>query len=156
MTLRKSVMKYFAYGSNLNEGDLIKQCKKKDLDMPKLLNPQPFRLKDYKLGFTRKSKDRKGGVADIISSLGDFCWGVAFDVTQADLDILDVKEGVKYGSYRQLPLPNGMITYEVVEKENFVKPHVEYVNLIIEGAIHYGLPQAWIDYLESFKYSKDK
>lgn len=145
------IMKYFAYGSNLNEDDLIKQCKKKGLDIPKLSNPKPFRLEGYKLGFTRKSKDRKGGVADLISSPGDFCWGVVFDIAQQDLDILDVKEGVEYGSYRQLILPNGMITYEVMKKENFVKPHVDYVDLIIDGARHYGLPQSWIDKLESFK-----
>lgn len=147
-------MKYFAYGSNLNEGDLIKQCKKKDLDIPKLSHPKPFRLEGYKLGFTRKSTDRKGGVADIIYSPGDFCWGVVFYIAQKDLDILDVKEGVKYGSYRQLTLPNGMITYEVVKKDDFVKPHAEYLDLIISGAKHYGLPLNWIDKLESFKLKK--
>ena len=135
----------------MNEGDLIKQCKKKRLDIPKLVNPKPFRLENYKLGFTRHSKDRKGGVADIISSPRDFCWGVVFDVTQSDLDILDEKEGVKYGSYKRLSLPNGMITYEVTKKENFVQPSAEYLDLIIEGAKRYDLPPSWVARLESFK-----
>lgn len=144
-------MKHFAYGSNLNKIDLAKQCKKKRLDIPKLLNPEPFCLENYKLGFTRKSVDRKGGVADIIFSTGDFCYGVVFDVIESDLDILDEKEGVKYGSYRQITLPNGIITYEVVKKEKYVQPSTMYLNLIIEGAKKYGLPESWINHLESFK-----
>ncbi len=150
-TASNMIMKYFAYGSNLNKEDLVKQCKKKRLDVPKLVNPKPFCLENYKLGFTRKSDDRKGGVADIIFSPGDFCCGVVFDVTQTDLDILDVKEGVEYGSYRQITLPNGMITYKVVKKENFVQPSDEYIDLIIQGANYYDLPPSWIDKLESFK-----
>ena len=144
-------MKYFAYGSNLNEDDLIQWCRKNGFDMPKLLNPKPFRLENYKIGFTRYSKSRKGGVADLISNQGDFCWGVVFDVTQSDIDILDEKENVKSEAYRQITLPNGTVTYEVVEKKDFIKPSSEYVDLIIEGAKRYGLPHTWIDKLESFK-----
>lgn len=149
-------MKYFAYGSNLNQHDLIDWCKKNSKPIPNLLNPKPFCLENYRLGFTRYSTTRKGGVADVIFSTGEFCWGVIFDVTKSDLDIIDVKEGVGSKAYRQFNLPDAMITYEVVKKENFVKPHADYVDLIIDGARHYGLPQTWIDYLESFKYSKDK
>jgi hypothetical protein len=126
-------------------------CKKRNEKAPNLSNPRPFRLENYKLGFTRHSDDRNGGVADIISSHGDFCWGVVFDVTQTDLDILDEKEGVKYGSYRRFTLPNGMVTYEVVQKEKCVQPSNKYVDIIIEGARHYGLPPDWIKHLESFK-----
>lgn len=144
-------MKYFAYGSNLDEDDMIKWCKENGFDMPKLLNPVPFRLENYKLDFTRKSINRKGGVADIIFSPGDFCYGVVFDVTQRDLDIIDEKEGVRSRSYQQIMLPNGAITYEVVNKKSYVKPSSEYVDLIIKGAIRYGLPPEWIDKLELFK-----
>jgi len=143
-------MKYFAYGSNLNRKDLIDWCKEKDFSVPRLENPRPFCLKDYRLGFTRKSKRRKGGVADIICEPGDCCWGVVFDVTDGDLDVLDCKEGVGSCAYRRISLPDDMITY-VVCKKDFVKPHQDYVDLIIEGARYYGLPKGWIARLESFK-----
>jgi hypothetical protein len=95
-------------------------------------------------------------VADIIFSPGDFCWGVIFDVTQADIDIIDVKEGAdpknpEDGAYKQLKLSNDVVTYGVVKKERFVRPHNDYVDLIIHGARSYGLPPDWIRHLESFK-----
>ena len=144
-------MKYFAYGSNLKHEDLIKWCKERNLSVPRLLNPKPFRLENYKLGFTRMSINRKGGVADVIFSPNDFCWGVVFDVAKEDLDVLDSKESVKSGAYKQIKLSDDMITYVVVNKTDFVQPHPDYVDLIIHGARKYGLPQTWIDKLESFK-----
>lgn len=144
-------MKYFAYGSNLNADDLSAWCTKNHKPTLKLSNPVPFRLDNYKLGFTRKSLSRQGGVADIIHSPGDYCWGVVFDVEKDDLIVLDCKEGVKYCTYKRLELADGMITYDVVKKIYFVQPHPTYVNLIIEGAKHYGLPEDWIKILESYK-----
>jgi len=45
-----------------------------------------------------------------------------------------------------------MITYEVVKKESdFVQPNDKYVDAIIQGAKNYGIPQEWINKLESFK-----
>lgn len=145
------IMKYFAYGSNLDHNDLIDWCKERHLSVPKLTNPKLFRLENYKLGFTRKSVNRNGGVADIIYSQGDFCCGVVFDVTKEDLDVLDIKEGVKSGAYKQIKLSDDMITYVVVNKTDFVQPHPDYVDLIIHGAKKYDFPQTWIDKLESFK-----
>lgn len=144
-------MKYFAYGSNLNQKDLVKWCKKNKQPEPKLSDPRTFCLEGYKIEFTRYSEGRKGGVADIIKSDGEFCWGIIFDVVQEDLNIIDLKEGVSQGAYRQITLPKGMITYEVVKKQDFVQPHNDYIDLIIEGAKNYSLPQSWIDKLESFK-----
>jgi len=135
----------------MNLDDLVKQCKEKKIRIPNLSNPRSFRLEGYKLGFTRYSENRGGGVADIISKPGDFCWGVVFDVGQSDLYILDKKEGVKDGSYRRVMLPNYMVTYEVVQKEKFIQPSNKYVDIIIEGARRYSLPPDWIGYLKSFK-----
>ncbi len=81
-------MKYFAYDSNLKLADLSEWCKRKTVPIPKLTNSNPLKLENYKLGFTRKSVNRKGGVADIVSSPGDFCWGVVFDIEEKDLFVL--------------------------------------------------------------------
>lgn len=149
--MRRMIMKYFAYGSNLHKGDLVKWCNNNGQKIPNMLNPQVVRLENYTIGFTRKSISRGGGVADIIRSPGDFCYGVVFDVTEADLKILDIKEGVESGDYKRLEVSEGLVTYEVAKKTNFVKPSTEYMDLIIQGAKYYGLPQIWIDRLESFK-----
>ena len=47
-------MKYFAFGSNLNEEDLKKWCDDKSEKIPNLLNPQIKKLENYYLlCFTR-------------------------------------------------------------------------------------------------------
>jgi len=88
------IMKYFAYGSNLNRDNLIEWCKNHRQKIPKMLNPRIKKVEGYTIGFTRYSYNRKGGVADIISP-GDFCYGIVFDVTEEDLKVIDKKEGVK-------------------------------------------------------------
>ena len=94
----------------MNEKDLKDWCENHNQKKLDLLNPSLFRLENYRIGFTRYSIGRKGGVADIISSTGDFCYGVIFDVRNAELDVLDIKEGVKSGDYRRLHLSDKMIT----------------------------------------------
>ncbi len=136
--------RYFAYGSNLNQNDL-------DEWQVNLQNPMPKRLDDYRLGFTRHTDNRKGGVADIIKDEKSFCWGVIFDVNSNDWPILDEKEGVLSNAYKQLYLSDDVYTYTVVKKCCFVQPHQDYLNLIIEGARQHKLPESWIRHLESFR-----
>jgi hypothetical protein len=148
-------MKYFTYGSNLNIADLKKWSKKRDEEIPILKNPKITKLENYAIGFTRKSKERGGGVADLILNKGDFCYGVTFDTTENDFKILDKKEGVKKdgaGAYERLELENGVITYKVrVKDADFIQPSEEYLNIIIDGARNYNLPSKWIKKLESFR-----
>jgi|APSaa5957512535_1039671.scaffolds.fasta_scaffold04245_4 hypothetical protein len=147
-------MKYFGYGSNLNLNDLKKWCERNNERIPKMENPNMVKLENYVIGFTRKSITRGGGVADIIRSKSEHCFGVVFDVSEDDFKILDKKEGVKIvgGAYQRISLPNDMISYEVVNKESdFVAPTNEYLNAIIDGAKNFGLPQEWIGKLESFR-----
>ena len=77
---------YFAYGSNMNYNQMIARCP----------NAQYFGkgfLADYKLAFTRNSKNWNGAVADILVSPGDIVWGVIYSVSDADIQKLDVCEG---------------------------------------------------------------
>ncbi len=135
----------------MNKDDLVQWCNDRGHKIPKLLNPYILKLENYTISFTRKSTSRNGGVADIIHSNGDFCYGVVFDVTEEELKIIDKKEGVKVGAYRRFNITDSIMSYEVVEKITFVQPSSKYIDLIVEGAKHYGLPQSWIEKLESFK-----
>jgi len=149
-------MKHFAYGSNMDIEDMDKWCDEHHEKRIDLSHSEINKLCDYKIDFTRWSDRREGGVADIISSPGDFCWGVVFDISKKEFEILDREEGVKVGAYARLDdLPEGLITYEVVkEKGKKIKsfqPHNKYVDLIIKGAKEHGLPESWIKKLESFK-----
>ena len=147
-------MKYFVFGSNLNKEDLKKWCDDRGEKSPNLLNPQIKRLDNYKIGFTRKSEKRGGGVADIIECEGDHCYGIVFDVTEDDLNIIDKKEGVKpdhKGAYERFYFTDNLVTYIANKQGDFFQPSDRYLNIIIEGAKNYSLPQEWIKTLESFK-----
>ena len=135
----------------MNKDDLVQWCNVRGYKIPELLNPHILRLKNYVIDFTRKSISRDGGVADIIYSNGDFCYGIVFDVTEEELKVIDKKEGVKVGAYRRFNITDSMMSYEVVEKTTFVQPSSKYIDLIVEGAKHYDLPPSWIEKLESFK-----
>lgn len=152
-------MKYFGYGSNLNLEDLSDWCKKKKEKLPQLQNPRVAILENYKLDFTKYSPSRNGGVADIIYSKNDFVYGIVFDVTKDDFNVLDKKEGSPY-FYKQSKVKvkllneevlDDVISYEVDDKEDFVSPTRKYIDILIKGAKYYSLPQIWIDKLESFK-----
>ena len=152
-------MKYFAYGSNLNLLDLSDWCKRKKEKPPQLQNPEVAILENYRLDFTKYSPTRDGGVADIVYSTNDIVYGVVFDVSEDDVYILDKKEGHDYFYKRcriKVKLLNeeifdDVITYEVVDKEDFISPTRDYIDIIINGATDFGLPENWINKLKSFK-----
>ena len=145
-------MRYFGYGSNLNKRDLDNWCKTRNFNPLEMSNPEILKLENYEIAFTKRSSSRGDmGVADIVSRQGSFCYGVVFDVNDAEKKILDQKEGAPT-FYRELELTDEIFTYDVVNKDaDFIQPSNDYVNLIIEGAKNYGLPQSWIEKLESFK-----
>ena len=118
-------------------------------------------LTDHKLDFTRFAKSRQCGVADVVASSGDSVWGVVWKVNELGMSELDVREGVKYDSYKREPvvvLINGMetecTTYVVVDKKPFIPPSSEYVGLIIDGAREHQLPATYVEMLNKVPISK--
>ena len=108
--------------------------------------------------FTRFSKKRQCGVADVVKAAGHSVWGAVFELSDADFLELDRHEGTHFKSpaYMRLPVqvfasegqPLDAITYEVVNKstEEHV-PSAEYLGLILEGARRWELPQSYQDVL---------
>ena len=79
-------------------------------------------------------------------------------LTQSDLIQLDYIEGYPDFYTRNriaVELVNGMAlkawAYEVVQKETFVQPSKEYLNLIVGGARAFELPESYILQIEKFK-----
>jgi len=115
------------------------------------------KLPDYRLDFTRFSKVRGGGVADIVHDSDSEVWGVVYAVPETDLDALDEKEGVAGGAYERKhveiltpssePLP--VTTYSVVDKGGPFAPKPEYSDLIVGGARYWSLPQQYVTSLIS-------
>ncbi|QFG05325.1 gamma-glutamyl cyclotransferase [Bacillus phage 055SW001] len=128
---------YFAYGSCMDIEDL-RRTTPAEVVTRGVLN-------DYRLAFTRYSRGRKGGVADIVHSVGDYVEGVVFRVQ--DLAALDAREGCpKAYRRRRACIVAGVVhpqlmnvwTYEVVNKSREeIAPSETYQNLIMSGADKY-------------------
>ena len=118
-------------------------------------------LFDFRLAFTRKSKNRGCGVADIVSSADSKVWGVIFRIDETDVGKLDASEGYVPGratnAYRRIETrvfadanrdkPMTVWTYEVIDKSEVFKPNDEYKALLVEGARYWHLPDDYIEVL---------
>ena len=141
-------MIYFAYGSNLELNQMKDRCPDS-----KLISEGY--LKDYILSFDKFSPGWKCGVADIVKSFNNKVWGLLYDISERDLLKLDSYEGHP-NFYRRIIVniikTNDQIveayTYEVVNKDKFVRPSKEYINIIKEAAKKYNFPISYRTYLK--------
>jgi hypothetical protein len=85
---------YFAYGSNLGQSILRRPDR-----CPRAEQVGIARVDGYRLGFTRHSERRGGGVADLVEAVGSVVWGALFDLSLDGFDALDKAEGVAIGAY---------------------------------------------------------
>jgi len=77
---------YFAYGSNLDFAQMKGRC-------PSARSVGVAKLPGRRLAFTRWSGGRKGAVADAVADPAGEVWGVVFEITAEDLEMLDRCEG---------------------------------------------------------------
>jgi gamma-glutamylcyclotransferase (GGCT)/AIG2-like uncharacterized protein YtfP len=143
-------MYYFAYGSNMNWPQMQRRC-------PSARFVCVARLANYQFGITRHSRLRDCGTANVFLADGNEVWGTVYEVSEADLAILD---GFEDGYRREiLPVcafangkqPLNALVY-IAEIENDVpRPSAEYKRLILDGAKHWDLPAAYLSMLEKIQ-----
>ena len=97
---------YFAYGSNLNPLQMQYRCPGSKALTVGCLN-------HYKLDFTRYSKTRNGGVADVVPAKDHSVWGLVWELSEPDLSSLDDFEGVPE-FYVRNKMEISMVTGEIV------------------------------------------
>jgi hypothetical protein len=150
----------FAYGSNMDFDQMRQRCPSAQFICIAV-------LKNHRLAFTRKSKDRNCGVSDVVPTPDSVVSGVVYEITEYDLAVLDVKEGYRpsrraednsYNRRTETVFPNGDETkplnveiYFAVPQENPPLPNQEYKNLIVSGARHWELPADYIAELEKIQ-----
>ena len=143
-------MHYFAYGSNMNWPQMQRRC-------PSARFVCVGRLINYQFGITRHSRLRDCGIANVFPSAGNEVWGIVYDISDADLLILDSFED----GYRREKLPikpignssevlNALVYIAAIEKI-VPPPNAEYRKLIVEGARHWNLPHAYVALLEAIE-----
>ena len=141
-------IKYFAYGSNLDLPQMKRRC-----PSSKLISKGS--LPGYRLTFNKFSSGWGGGVADVIQDQGSKVWGLVFELSDTDLERLDRYEGYHkdctslYERWKAvIDTPNGQVSdvwvYTVVEKQQFVKPTLEYLQIIKNAAKKWNFPKAYL------------
>jgi len=146
----------FAYGSNTNPGVMAERC-------PDAETLGAARLMDYRLCFPRFSRLRQCALAGIEPSPGHAVWGVLFRIPPAEAEIMNYHEGYdpagpvtrnerilrEVAVHRvSVPDPVPAMAYFTIPDGTAGRPSREYLQTIIDGATHHGLPKTWIAALE--------
>ena len=147
---------YFAYGSNLNLGDLSRYERENTANLEKLFEDTTnildgiFFLPDYQLQFPLRSPSRGAGVLDVTPKLGHAVAGKLFEVENWDL--LNKKEGAP-NFYEKIEVTvideSGKtfdaFTYVVSSKSKveYVKPNQDYVQIVSDGYAEFGISQKY-------------
>ena len=124
-------MKYFAYGMNTNNTQMARRC-------PDSVCLGPAWLPNYQLVFR--------GVADIEPAPDTWCDGVLWEISEQDLNALDVLEGYPYHYTRFAALVEtdtdacSALVYQIVEQSGESPPSNYYLDMILEGYEQNGVP----------------
>jgi gamma-glutamylcyclotransferase len=145
---------YFAYGSNMNWQQMKRRC-------PSSRFVCVARLPDYRFGITRHSRLRDCGTANIYPARAEEVWGIIYEVSDADLTILDsFEDGYRREILSFHPVADGTppldaLVYVADIEQNVPRPNPEYRRLIIEGAKHWQLPESYVALLEALQVAAE-
>lgn len=140
-------MRYFAYGSNIDPRLMRETC-------PEAQFLGPARLDGYRLEFNVYSDRWDGGAANIEPDGRGRVWGVAYRVTEEDLELLDTFVGhPTFFRREEVPVKLGSerlecVTYRVAHQHGYVRPSDAYVNRLRAAMRLQGLPPEALDMLE--------
>ncbi len=149
---------YFAYGSNMSPAIFVDR---------RGMQPIAARrawLDGYRLRFNLPIGPAERGVANVEPDPGARVWGVAYLLRASDFDRLDETEGVHRGVYRRIAVelsadPLARIsgfTYRSSFSTAGRRPSARYLGLLLEGARHHALPEAYVRELEAFELAVDE
>lgn len=149
---------FFAYGSNMNPGQISSRCYK----------PEVFavaRLPDHKLSFFGDSRRWDGGEATAVRQPGEDLWGVIYTLSFSDTERLDSWQEVRLdgtGAYFLFPTAvvdkdgnnHSVLLYKRFYSDPPRSPSEEYLDTIISGAISRGLPAGYIEKLKGIETTR--
>jgi len=153
-------MFYFAYGSNLDPEQMRRRC-------PGHAVIGMAELRDHRLTFPLTSHDWGGGVASVGVAHGSTVWGVAYDLTEADLSALDgyehyVGPGNQHNLYDRESASVHLVRADdgsfprrlqvwiyVARQANPSPPSRRYLEAVVRGARYHRLPEEYVRKLEA-------
>ena len=137
-----------AFGSNTNLDDLDDYARSKGFQTGCMQFSRLVYAPDHKLAFTKYSKNRQGGVLDLIHSIGHLTEAALFYANETGLDLLKEKEGVpKHYIKKEITVIDEVgneiqaVTFVVApeKKEKFVRPSEDYLRICKEGFEQLGI-----------------
>ena len=149
---RKDRQYYFAYGSNMNPGQLAERCSAARVVCAAC-------LPGYRLAFYGRNRVWDGGRETVVQESGQHVWGVLYELSFGDAASLDVWSSVRLdggGAYFHYPV----LVWDVAGREHTavlykkdvlgppVPPSSQYLAHIVAGAEANKLPAAYVDYLK--------
>lgn len=128
--------RYFAYGSNMDVEQMLERC-------PDAKEWPVVELSDYEFFIDAR------GVASIREKEGKTVWGVVYEISQADEQKLDQREGVPT-RYTKVLLPEIECFAYTSTSPQGDKPRDGYLEKIIRAAEAHHFPEAYINELKSW------
>ncbi|KAK6982448.1 hypothetical protein BgiMline_017832 [Biomphalaria glabrata] len=150
--LKPKTFKYFSYGSNLLKERIL-------INNPTAQVFGTGKLHGYHLKFDTPAGCGKsrwyGAAATVRPKEGSFVYGVIWDVNLEDMEKLDSQEAHYYPIEVEVEHDGQMVkcrTYEMQKKTTgYCLPSPHYKKVLIDGARQNGLPEEYVEYLESFE-----
>lgn len=150
---RRDRQYYFAYGSNMNPGQMAGRCA-----TPRVVCAAC--LSGYRLGFYGRNRVWDGGLESVVEQPGGAVWGVLYELTFSDAASLDIWCGARLdggGSYFHYPVlvvdslgrNHAAVLYKKDVRGPAVLPSREYLGHIAAGAKAHALPAEYMLRLEN-------
>jgi len=146
---------YFAYGSNMHHSAF------RDRRGMRPTEWRIARVRGYRLRFNLEGRPKgKAAPANICADPDGEMWGVLYRITRRELLCLDSTEGVPGRHYRHVLVsaedPDGNIVTAVAYMARGLDadraPSFRYISLLRDGARAHGLPETWVQYLDSVQH----
>ncbi|OGL47495.1 MAG: hypothetical protein A2161_11915 [Candidatus Schekmanbacteria bacterium RBG_13_48_7] len=141
-------MYYFAYGSNLDEKQMVFRCPEARFVGIALLENHRFIINDR-------------GVATVITDAASVVHGTVWELNETDLKSMDAFEGVQERLYDRKTVSvilaktvlGNVLIYAATDSKPGL-PRKNYMEKIIKAAIGYNFPADYIDQLKTWTKKK--
>ena len=145
---------YFAYGSNMEMATLRGR---RGIEFRRSL---AARVPGWRIVFDKPPLVPIGeSFANLIADPHAEVLGVLFEVSDVELEAIELSEGVRIGNYDRVsveahPLqrPEEIVAANTLvsdRRDPELAPSTRYMAVLIEGAIEHGLPAAYVEWLRS-------
>ncbi len=146
---------YLAYGSNMHHSAFRERRGMQPAEW------RVARVRGYRLRFNLEGRPKgKAAPANICPDPDGEFWGVLYRITRRELLRLDYTEGVPGRHYRHVLVSAedmdgnivSAVTYMARGLDEDGTPSFRYISLLRDGARVHGLPETWVQYLDSVQH----